>query len=158
YYGNRDLSGVTAVEAGGCRFVTATLTRSAGHFQIAAAVDIAALPLAVSGMAGLAGERPTDADLYVAWEGQPDDADAMAAQLGETLPARPLPKSVARITVIVPGPSGAVIQHHFTFRPAGQPAGRPAGPGVTGGAELAEDRLIRGLHPQIARRLQLQRL
>ena len=36
------------------------------------------------------------------------------------------------------------MQHHFTFRPDG--------------AGLAEDRLIRGLHPQVAERLQLDRL
>jgi hypothetical protein len=36
------------------------------------------------------------------------------------------------------------MHHHFTFRPDG--------------AGFAEDRLIRGLHPQMARRLQLQRL
>jgi acetyl-CoA carboxylase carboxyltransferase component len=42
------------------------------------------------------------------------------------------------------------MQHHFTFRPDGEP-GR-------GAAGLAEDRLIRGLHPQVAERLQIDRL
>jgi acetyl-CoA carboxylase carboxyltransferase component len=41
------------------------------------------------------------------------------------------------------------MQHHFTYR--------PAAPGAEGTA-LAEDRLIRGLHPQIADRFQLDRL
>ena len=51
------------------------------------------------------------------------------------------PTAVRRITITVAGTSGAVMHHHFTFRP--------------GDAGLAEDRLIRGLHPQIAQRLQL---
>jgi hypothetical protein len=82
--------------------------------------------------------------LYVAWERQPD-ADKMAAQLGELLACHPLPPAVHRITVTVAGTSGALMHHHFTFRPDG-----------VGG--VAEDRLLRGLHPQIARRLQLDRL
>ena len=47
---------------------------------------------------------------------------------------------------------GAAMQHHFTFRPA-DGAGQPEG-----GGALAEDRLIRGLHPQVAERLQIDRL
>ena len=43
------------------------------------------------------------------------------------------------------------MQHHFTFRPADS-ARQP------GGGALAEDRLIRGLHPQVAERLQIDRL
>jgi acetyl-CoA carboxylase carboxyltransferase component len=41
------------------------------------------------------------------------------------------------------------MHHHFTFR---------QGNGGDGGAGFTENRLIRGLHPQIAERLQLQRL
>ena len=47
------------------------------------------------------------------------------------------------------GRSGALMHHHFTFRRG------PAGPATAG---FAEDRLIRGLHPQIAERMQLERL
>ncbi|HEX6449494.1 MAG TPA: biotin carboxylase N-terminal domain-containing protein, partial [Trebonia sp.] len=145
YYGNRGISKVTVREAAGCRFVTAGNTGPGGGTQVVAtAVDIDALPRAVAGVAALAVEGQTAADLYVAWEGQPDDADAMAARLGGVLAAQPLPAGVDRVTVIVPGVSGAVMQHHFTFRPDG--------------AGFTEDRLIRGLHPQIAQRLQLQRL
>ena len=53
------------------------------------------------------------------------------------------------MTFTVAGASGIAMRHRFTFRP-GTSAGADGG--------LVEDRLIRGLHPQIAERLQLGRL
>ncbi|MGW5877011.1 ATP-binding protein [Nocardiopsis terrae] len=147
YYGNRGLSGVTTLRAAGSRLVTAEHTGARGATRVVTtAVDIAALPEALGAVAGLAADAPEGglvADLYLTWEGQPD-ADAMAVRLGELLAERVLPEGVRRITATVAGTSGAVMHHHFTFRPQ------------DGG--LAEDRLIRGLHPQIAQRLQLERL
>ncbi|MFI6978695.1 carboxyl transferase domain-containing protein [Embleya sp. NPDC050154] len=147
YYGNRGLSEVTASERAGCRFVTAEHTGTSRVTRlVTTAVDIAALPDAIGAVGAFAAdvaERGLVADLYVTWEDQPD-ADTMAARLGEVLAGRSLPAGVARITTTVVGAGGAVMHHHFTFRPDG--------------AGFAEDRLIRGLHPQIARRLQLERL
>ncbi|WP_433172026.1 biotin carboxylase N-terminal domain-containing protein [Actinoallomurus sp. CA-150999] len=147
YYGNRGLSEVTARETDGCRFVTAEHNGPAGVTRVVTtAVDIAALPDAISAVGMFAAdvrEHGLVADLYVAWEDQPD-VDAMAARLGQLLAEHPWPAGVRRITTTVAGTSGAVMHHHFTFRPDG--------------AGFAEDRLIRGLHPQMARRLQLQRL
>ena len=88
-----------------------------------------------------AGWSPTSTST---WADQPD-ADAMAARLRRApRPGTRLPDGVRRVTVTVAGTSGAAMHHHFTFRPDG--------------AGFAEDRLIRGLHPLIAERLQLQRL
>ncbi|MYV98482.1 carboxyl transferase domain-containing protein, partial [Streptomyces sp. SID3343] len=147
YYGNRGLSAVTAREQAGCRFVSAEHTGPARVTRVVATtVDIAALPDAIDAVAAFAadvGERGLVADLYVMWEDQPD-TEAIAARLGRLLAEHPLPVGVRRITTTVVGPGGAVMHHHFTFRPDG--------------AGWAEDRLIRGLHPQIAQRLQLQRL
>jgi acetyl-CoA carboxylase carboxyltransferase component len=112
---------------------------------VTTAVDFAALPDAVRAVGQLgtaAPPRSLVADLYVLWDGQPD-ADEMAVRLGEVLAAQALPEGVRRVTTTVAGTSGAVMHHHFTFRPDG-----------TG---FTEDRLIRGLHPQIAQRLQLER-
>ncbi|MFI7703956.1 biotin carboxylase N-terminal domain-containing protein [Nonomuraea sp. NPDC049480] len=149
YYGNRGLSEVTVRETDGCQFVTAERAGSSGATcVVATAVDIAALPGAIGAVGTLAAEaaeRGLVADLYVTWEDQPD-ADAMAVRLGQLLAQHTRPAAVRRITIIVAGTSGAVMHHHFTFRPDG-----------ARGAGFAEDRLIRGLHPQIARRLQLQR-
>ncbi|MDE3723663.1 biotin carboxylase N-terminal domain-containing protein [Nocardiopsis sp. N85] len=147
YYGNRRLSGITARDIAGCRLVTADHTDARGTSRVvAAAVDIAGLPDAVEAVWTLAADVPEHhlvADLYVTWEGRPD-AEAIALRLGEILAARPLPSAVRRITATVAGADGAMMHHHFTFRPEGD--------------GLVEDRLIRGLHPQIAQRLQLQRL
>ena len=60
------------------------------------------------------------------------------------LAAGQLPGQLRRVTTTVAGRSGAVMHHHFTFRPS------PAG--------ITEERLIRGLHPLIAQRMQLERL
>lgn len=147
YYGNQGLAAVTARDIAGCRFITARDTGPEGAIRVAAAAaDITALPDAIAATGLLAAEEPAKglvADIYVTWEDQPD-ADAMAAGLRELLASRPLPAGIARITMTVAGTSGALMHHHFTFRPDG--------------AGFAEDRLIRGLHPQIAERLQLGRL
>ncbi|QUX24669.1 MULTISPECIES: carboxyl transferase domain-containing protein [Nocardiopsis] len=147
YYGNRGLSAVSVGETAGCRTVTADHADPRGATRLfTTAVDISALPSALEAVAEAAAgapERGLVADLYIGWEDQPD-VDAMAVRLGELLAARELPAGVRRITTTVAGAGGTVMHHHFTFRP------------TDGG--LAEDRLIRGLHPQLARRLQLQRL
>ncbi|GAA2525322.1 ATP-binding protein [Winogradskya humida] len=141
YYGNRWLAALTTHED----FVIAEHHGPAGVTHVAAtAVDIHALPAAVDAVGALATGTAGDlvADLYVAWEDQPD-AVAMAARLAAVLAEHPLPAAVRRITTTVAGTRGAVMHHHFTFRPQD--------------GTFAEDRLIRGLHPQIAQRLQLHR-
>jgi acetyl/propionyl-CoA carboxylase alpha subunit/acetyl-CoA carboxylase carboxyltransferase component len=156
YYGNRRLDDVIVRDVAGVRFVTARYSGASGTAMIAASASAAAnLPGAIAGVAELAVQAPPAglaADLYVTWDGQPD-ADGLAARLGEVLAAPPLSQvieRIRRITVTVAGTSGAAMQHHFTFRPDGTAPG--------GTACLAEDRLIRGLHPQVADRLQLDRL
>ncbi|MBO2453411.1 ATP-grasp domain-containing protein [Actinomadura barringtoniae] len=154
YYGNRGLSDVTSREIAGCRFVVAEQTLQDGGETcvVTTAVDLAALPDAVGAVAAFAADAPGApgapevglvADLYVAWDEQPD-AEVMAERLGRLLTEHPQPAEVRRITVTVTAAGGAVMHHHFTFRPEGE--------------GFVEDRLIRGLHPQIAQRLQLQRL
>ncbi|MFG1602502.1 carboxyl transferase domain-containing protein [Actinoplanes sp. NPDC049265] len=149
YYGNRSLSEITTREVGGCRFVTAQHTAPDRVTRmVTTAVDIAALPAAVAAVFEVARgvpDRGLVADLYVAWDSQPEDVDELARRLGDYLAAEPLPAGVRRITTTIAGTSG-VMHHHFTFRPDND------------GGALVEDRLIRGLHPAIARRLQLQRL
>ncbi|MEV6873307.1 biotin carboxylase N-terminal domain-containing protein [Amycolatopsis sp. NPDC051128] len=143
YYGNRRLSGVAVRDIAGCRLLTAELNTPEGVLPlVTTAVDIADLPDAVRAL----GEVATDgvvADLYLRWEDQPD-VDATAERLGALLAEHPLPAGVHRVVVTVAGTGGAVMHHHFTFR--------------RDGAGFTEDRVIRGLHPQIAQRLQLQRL
>ncbi|MGB3443334.1 MAG: biotin carboxylase N-terminal domain-containing protein [Actinophytocola sp.] len=147
YYGNRRLSGVTVREIAGCRFLTAEHNGSDGVTPlVTTAVDITALPGAVAALGTFADDRAEHglvADLYVRWEGQPD-VDAMAVRFGEILAEHPLPASLHEVIITVAGTGGAVMHHHFTFR--------------RDGAAFTEDRLIRGLHPRTAQRLQLHRL
>ncbi|MBO4205329.1 ATP-binding protein [Micromonospora echinofusca] len=142
YYGNKGLTGVRTREVAGCTFVVA---QRADSCVVSSAVSFDALGGALRGLAELAGgEDAIDADIYLAWERQPADFDAMAAALHEVISAHPLPAQVRRLTATVAGRSGAVMHHHFTFRPS-----------TTG---MTEERLIRGLHPYIAQRMQLERL
>ncbi|MEV1076361.1 carboxyl transferase domain-containing protein [Micromonospora parva] len=142
YYGNRSLTSVRTRAVADCTFVVAERADSS---VVSAAVRFDALGSALRGLAELAaGEDAVDADIYLGWENQPEDFDAMAAALAEVIAAHPLPPQVRRVTTTVAGRGGAVMHHHFTFRPSGD--------------QLTEDRLIRGLHPYIAQRMQLERL
>ncbi|MFY1699829.1 carboxyl transferase domain-containing protein [Solwaraspora sp. WMMA2101] len=142
YYGNKGIAAIHAHQVGGCTFVVAERADSS---VVTAAVDIDTLGAALSGLAQLAtGHESIDADVYLAWENQPEDFDAMAAALLEVVAAHPLPPQVRRVTTTIAGRAGAVMHHHFTFRPSSQ--------------GMVEERLIRGLHPYIAQRMQLERL
>ena len=150
YYGNRRLTGVITRDVAGCRFVTASYPGAAGPTLVAAtAAEVASLPDAIAAVAELAASASEDGlvtDLYVTWAEQPD-GDTLAARIAALLAASPLLAvrwRITQVTFTVVGAGGTGMQHHFTFRPDG--------------AGLAEDRLIRGLHPQIAERLQLDRL
>ncbi|WP_280423110.1 carboxyl transferase domain-containing protein, partial [Nocardia carnea] len=142
YYGNKDLTDVRTRQAGGCTFVVA---ERKGLNLVSAAVSFDSLAETVRGLTELAtGTTSIEADIYLSWENQPEDFDAMAAALHEVLNAQPVPNLVHRITATVAGSDNAVMHYHFTFRPS-----------ATG---LEEERLIRGLHPYIAQRMQMKRL
>jgi acetyl/propionyl-CoA carboxylase alpha subunit/acetyl-CoA carboxylase carboxyltransferase component len=143
YYGNKGLVHVRTADAAGHRFVVA---ERAGSRLVSTAVDFDDLAAALRGLAEVAASAPDelDADIYLAWEQQPEGFDAMAAALHQVVNAQPLPSQVRRVTATVAGSGRAVMHHHFTFRPS------PDG--------LSEERLIRGLHPYIAQRMQLERL
>ncbi|WP_033289661.1 biotin carboxylase N-terminal domain-containing protein [Amycolatopsis jejuensis] len=143
YYGNKTLSDVRVQEVAGCPFVIAEHAEPAR--VVTTAVDFPQLADAMAAVAELSGDAgaPVAADVYLTWAGQPD-TDAMAGQLGEVVAAQPLPAEVTRVTTTVAGGGGAVMHHHFTFR--------------RNGSGFVEDRLIRGLHPRVAERMQLERL
>jgi acetyl/propionyl-CoA carboxylase alpha subunit/acetyl-CoA carboxylase carboxyltransferase component len=145
YYGNKGLSDVRSRDVAGCTFVTAEHVEPAR--VVTTAVDFGQLADAVRAVGELAADVPAGAhavaDVYVRWAGQPD-VDTMAARLGEVITAGPLPECVDRITATVAGGGGALMHHHFTFS--------------RGPAGFGEDRLIRGLHPRVAERMQLERL
>jgi acetyl/propionyl-CoA carboxylase alpha subunit/acetyl-CoA carboxylase carboxyltransferase component len=149
YYGNKGLVNVRTSEAAGCTFVVA---ERAGSRLVSTAVGFDALGDALRGLADVANSArdSLDADIYLAWKSQPEDSNAMAAALHEVISAHPLPQQVRRLTATVAGSGASVMHHHFTFRRG--LAGSP------GSAAMSEERLIRGLHPYIAQRMQLERL
>ncbi|GAB3135770.1 biotin carboxylase N-terminal domain-containing protein [Tsukamurella serpentis] len=142
YYGNKGLSDVRTQQVGATDFVIAERD---GALLVSAAVSYDGLGDAVAGLAQVSdGAASVDADIYLSWEQQPEDQDEMVAAFDSVLSEHPLPAQVRRVTITVAGSGGAVMHHHFTFRA-----------GTNG---VAEDRLIRGLHPYIAQRMQLERL
>ncbi|RJQ82047.1 ATP-grasp domain-containing protein [Pseudonocardiaceae bacterium YIM PH 21723] len=142
YYGNKKTDSVTTSEVAGCTFVIAGRPEIS---VVSTAVGFESLGAALDGLGRLAaGQGVVEADIYLSWENQPEDSAEMAAALHEVVAAHPLPSQVSRVTTTVAGSGSAVMHQHFTFRPA-----------VTG---MEEERLIRGLHPFIAQRMQLERL
>ncbi|WP_211659166.1 carboxyl transferase domain-containing protein [Phytoactinopolyspora halophila] len=149
YYRDHGLSGVHCEPLQDRPLVTGSYELDGEQQRLLATVaDFSEVDHALASIAQAAAGEPESAalvaDVYLTWADQPADADAMAAELHAALTAAALPANLHRITTTVAGTSGAVLHHHFTFVPS------PAG--------LTEDRLIRGLHPMIARQLQLHRL
>lgn len=145
YYGNKSLHDLRTAEVGGCTYIVAEHHDESGRYAVlSTAVDFDALPEAIGALGELAPGDDIVADIYLTWADQPEDPDAMAGRLRAALATQPLPAQLRRITTTVAGRSGAVIHHHFTFRPSS--------------AGISEERLIRGLHPLIAQRMQLERL
>lgn len=112
--------------------------------MVATATDHAALPGALAAVAAQA-DQDLAVDIYLAWPEQPENQDDVASALRSELSQVEWLRRVERITVSVAGRAGDVHHHQFTFQPGE-------------GGELVEDTLIRGMHPMVARRLQLQRL
>ena len=91
YYGNKGLTGVRTEEVAGCTFVVAERD---GRHLVSAAVAFDALGGALRGLAELAGGVDAlDADIYLSWENQPEDYDAMASALLDVISAHPLPEA-----------------------------------------------------------------
>ncbi len=84
-------------------------------------------------------------DIFVSWADAPSDHDAMAEALRVAAAQLSLPDTLGGVTVGIAGGELAARAHYFTFRP--EPDGT-----------LVEDRLIRGLHPLVAQRLDFKRL
>ncbi|WP_270887391.1 ATP-binding protein [Pedococcus sp. 5OH_020] len=102
----------------------------------------------VDGVAAqLAKRRPGDeavVDLYLSWPDEPQTPQDSSDRLAELVADLPFAQEVRRIAVAA-CPGGGRPVGYFTFRP--QPDG-----------SMSEDRLVRGVHPMVGRRLNLWRL
>ena len=151
FYRTRTLSALRTATVGGLSVARADfeLDGEAKHvvsthapFSRAAEAVAGAAALA----AGVAGERKAVLDLYVASSGAPAGADESAAALSVLLDGTTT-APFRRVFVALAGEgagAGSPRVQHFTFR--------------RGEAGYWEDRAHRGLHPLIAKRLQLWRL
>ena len=91
-------------------------------------------------------------DLYLHWPGAPESADAVSAGIAEALSQNAFSRVIRRVVVGVAPGSGRPVQY-VTFRPEGYGA---EDDDPTRG--VVEDTLVRGVHPMVARRLDLWRL
>jgi len=149
YYREHGLAAVRLDQTGTRPLVTGSYELDGEpHRLLATVTSFAGLPATLAAVADAAAAEPGPAalvaDIYLTWALPPADADAMAAELEAALSAEALPSRLSRVTTTVVGSTDADPHHIFTFRPG------PEG--------LAEEWLLRGLHPGIGQRLQLWRL
>ena len=115
--------------------------------------------------------RTAVVDLYVALGGDAgdgaldlDDPEALAVRFAGAVDAAALPPHVTRVAVVVAAPVRRAAVPIFTYRRAGREGVQPywmldaAAPDAFSAAGFTEDVTFRGLHPMIARRLQMWRL
>jgi acetyl/propionyl-CoA carboxylase alpha subunit/acetyl-CoA carboxylase carboxyltransferase component len=148
YYRSRNLEDVRSTLLDGDTCVTAEYGHEGGRLHLLALMTRAtrleqALAAVAGAVSALADPAQTVVDLYVDWPGRPAGVDALSDTLRTLVDGVPVLRGGRRVTVTVCTPDGGV--ETLTFRPDGE--GRPA-----------EARLLRGLHPLTARRLDLWRL
>ena len=151
YYRLRSLSGFEELELTGRRFLTALHSHGEAARRVATAyIDLDDLPAAAAAIADYARSLPTGeelvVDFYAEYEGEPPSEDELAERLASVLAGAGLPAGIDRVVIGVAEPArgrGMSAVDLFTYRPAGD--------------GLAEDQVLRGLHPEMAKRLRLWR-
>jgi acetyl/propionyl-CoA carboxylase alpha subunit/acetyl-CoA carboxylase carboxyltransferase component len=150
YYRTRDLEEVRLFQHAQRQFVTAEFELQGNRLHLITTVgdyrELDALSAALDVVAaGTDAWEPRTlvVDIFLSWADAPADHDAMSEQLRVAMSALSLPDTLRRVTVGIAGEIAARA-HYFTFRPTED--------------GLAEDRLIRGLHPLVAQRLDFKRL
>jgi acetyl/propionyl-CoA carboxylase alpha subunit/acetyl-CoA carboxylase carboxyltransferase component len=149
YYRLRELGDFSSLEVAERSFLSAP--GADGGARVAAAyVELGGLGKAAAALAGhaasLAPGEELVADFYAEYGGEPPPAAELAERLSSELAAAELPPAVKRLVVAVAEPArgpGMSAVDLFTFRRSED--------------GLVEDRLLRGLHPEMARRLHLWR-
>ncbi|WP_457253900.1 ATP-binding protein [Pedococcus sp. P5_B7] len=152
HYREHDLTGLRELAVGARPFAVAdyTLDGRATHLvtsvgRVDELVPGGELEQAVSGQLEEATEGSEGVvDLYLSWPDEPSSPEDASARLGELLAAMPFAHRLRRVAIAV-CPGGGRPVAYFTFRPDG-----------AGG--MVEDRLVRGVHPMVGRRLNLWRL
>ncbi|GAA1976737.1 biotin carboxylase N-terminal domain-containing protein [Terrabacter lapilli] len=151
HYREHELHGLHTFTEGGRPFATADYTLDGRHTHLTSTIGSvdelapdSALDAAISNdVWARPEEHQAVVDLYLRWAEEPESPDEASDQLAERLQGLPFAQDVRRVAVAVSAGHGRAVDY-FTFRPV---EGR-----------LVEDRLVRGVHPMVGRRLNLWRL
>ena len=149
YYKVRTLEDVASFLREDRQFVTGSFDLAGQRLHLISTVtDVADLPAAAQAVAALAQEVPDPenlvVDLYVGWADAPTDTDQAAQALRDLLVDVPLLAQGRRVTVTLFGRGAVEPVRQVTFRPSAD--------------GLAEERVIRDMHPLTGQRLDLWRL
>ncbi|AYJ50732.1 ATP-binding protein [Rhodococcus sp. P1Y] len=146
FYEIRTLEDVKAFDREGKHFVTGNFDLSGERLQlVSTATTFADLSTTLSAIDDIAGPSPEHlaVDLYLAWPDAPSDGDEISEVVYAVLSKHPHTRNWRRITITICGSD----VRNVTFRRA------PDGQGP-----LAEDIVIRDMHPLTGQRLDLWRL
>ncbi len=153
YYEIRTLEDVKAFDREGKHFVTGNFDLAGERLQlVSTATTFTDLSTTLDAIDDIAGPAPEHlaVDLYLAWPDAPENGDEISDVIQGVLVEHPSSRGWRRITVTVCGPD----VRHVTFRRTTTEdtgARESAGP-------LAEDLVIRDMHPLTGQRLDLWRL
>jgi acetyl/propionyl-CoA carboxylase alpha subunit/acetyl-CoA carboxylase carboxyltransferase component len=152
HYREFDLHDLTALEVEERPFVVADYTLDDRPTRLVSTVGArdelddpsGALVTALSAQVSARGVRDEAVvDLYLHWPDAPASAEEVSTELGRVVGVLPFSSEVRRVAVAVCSGAARPVGY-FTFRPS------------EGG--VAEDELVRGVHPMVGRRLSLWRL
>ncbi|KRC53836.1 MULTISPECIES: carboxyl transferase domain-containing protein [unclassified Nocardioides] len=153
HYLEHDLHDLTVADVAGRPVVHAEYaTGEKGATRVVSTIgDVTELAPGGALGAALDGAIATDHDnvveVYLRWPDAPTDPDEASAEVARLLDGQPFVARARRVSVAV-CPAAPRPIDYFTFRTDG---------GENGG-ELDEDKLVRGMHPMVGRRLNLSRL
>ncbi len=152
YYRIRTLEDVRSLALDGQCYATAEYDHEGKRIHVFTThAEYSRLSEAMRAMVPLIDEVPADhhivIDFYVWHPGQMGDPEATQQEVREVLNQAGFPRSIRRIVVEVAGPvyaQGAGGMQHFTYRPTE--------------SGYQEEKLYRGVHPMMGKRLHLWRL
>jgi acetyl/propionyl-CoA carboxylase alpha subunit/acetyl-CoA carboxylase carboxyltransferase component len=152
HYREHDLTGLRELTVDGRPFAVADYTLDQRPTRLVSTVgtvaELEAGSSLVTAVEGRLAERRDGqqavVDLYLSWPDAPESSEDASEHVRSALDGMPFTHDVRRVTVAV-CPGGG--------RPVGYYAFRPEEDG-----SLTEDRLVRGVHPMVGRRLNLWRL
>ena len=152
YYRIRALENFRILAGDGQCFAAAEYDHEGRHIHVFTThTEYERLSEAIHALSPLIAEVPADHDVVIdfyAWHcGRMGDPESTQEEIHAVLNQGGLPRPIWRIAVEVAGPlqaQGAAGMQHFTYHP--------------GGNGYEEDKLLRGIHPMMAKRLYLWRL